>query len=101
MGFTFAFMNILESKRAQMLSLVEQWRNSGQSQKEFCQFQGIKLSTLAHWIRISKEARVSSGFVEVFPTGKAIQKIEVIYPNGVKVNASVDLALVSKLIHLY
>ncbi|SJN41865.1 hypothetical protein FM120_13375 [Sphingobacterium faecium PCAi_F2.5] len=50
---------------------------------------------------MSKEEKSPSGFIEVLPKNNAIQKIEVIYPNGVKVNAGVDLALVSKLIHLY
>ncbi|WP_257669768.1 IS66 family insertion sequence element accessory protein TnpA [Parapedobacter tibetensis] len=94
-------MSTLASKRAHMLSLVEQWRTSGQTQKAFCQFQGIRPGTLAYWVRISKEDHGPSGFVEVFPKNNPIQKIEVIYPNGVKVNAGTDLALVSRLIHLY
>ncbi|WP_400263117.1 IS66 family insertion sequence element accessory protein TnpA [Sphingobacterium sp. SG20118] len=84
-----------------MLSLVEKLRGSGQTLQEFCSFDGIKLHTLSYWIGVSKEEKVPSGFIEVLPTNDTIQKIEVIYPNGVKVNAGVDLNLVSKLIHLY
>ncbi|WGQ14512.1 IS66 family insertion sequence element accessory protein TnpA [Sphingobacterium faecium] len=94
-------MNTAQEKRSQMLSLVEKWRGSGQPQQEFCSFHGIKLHTLSYWIGVSKEEKSPSGFIEVLPKNNAIQKIEVIYPNGVKVNAGVDLALVSKLIHLY
>ena len=94
-------MNTAQEKRSHMLSLVEKWRGSGQTQQEFCSFHGIKLHTLSYWIGVSKEDKVPSGFIEVVPTNNTIQKIEVIYPNGVKVNAGVDLALVSKLIHLY
>jgi hypothetical protein len=94
-------MNTAQEKRSQMLSLVEKWRGSGQTQQEFCSFHGIKIHTLSYWIGVSKEKNGPSGFIEVLPTNSTIQKIEVIYPNGVKVNAVVNLALVSKLIHLY
>lgn len=94
-------MNTSEEKRKRMLSLVEQWRSSGQNQKEFCSFHGIKVCTLGYWINISKEENTSGDFVELLPKTSSIQKIEVIYPNGVKINAGTDLALVSKLIHLY
>jgi len=84
-----------------MLSLVSQWRNSGQTREEFCSFHGIKVSTLGYWINISKEEKGSSGFTEVLPKGSTVQKIEVIYPNGVKVNVGSDLNLIARLIHLY
>lgn len=94
-------MNIAQEKRIHMLSLVEKWRCSGQTQQEFCSFHGIKIHTLSYWIGVSKEEKSPSGFIEFVPTNTTIQNIEVTYPNGVKVNAGVDLALVSKLIHLY
>ena len=84
-----------------MLSLVEKWRGSDQTQQEFCSFHGIKIHTLSYWIGVSKEEKVPSGFIDVLPTNNTFHKIEVIYPNGVKVNAGVDLTLVSKLIYLY
>jgi len=84
-----------------MLSLVEKWRGSGQTQQEFCSFHGMMIHTLSYWIGVLKEEKSSSDFLEVVPTNNPIQKIEVIYPNGIEVNAGVDLALVSKLIHLY
>ena len=98
---TFVAMNTAQEKRIQMLSLVEKWRCSGQTQQDFCSFHGIKIYTLSYWIGVSKEENGASGFIEVLPKNNAIQKIEVIYPNGVKVNAGVELAQVSKLIHLY
>lgn len=35
-------MNTAQEKRSHMLSLVEKWRGSGQTQQEFCSFHGIK-----------------------------------------------------------
>ncbi|MGY4385728.1 hypothetical protein ACVWYN_002774 [Pedobacter sp. UYP24] len=94
-------MNIAEEKRSHMLSLVSQWRNSDQTQQEFCSFHGIKVGKLGYWINISKEEKGLSRFTEVLPKGNSVQKIEVIYPNGVKVNAGSDLHLIARLIHLY
>jgi len=94
-------MNIAEEKRSHMLSLVSQWRSSNQTQQEFCTFHGIKVSTLGYWINISKEEKGSPGFREVLPKDSSVEKIEVVYPNGVKVNAGSDLHLIARLIHLY
>ncbi|MGY0039355.1 IS66 family insertion sequence element accessory protein TnpA [Pedobacter sp. NJ-S-72] len=94
-------MNISEEKRSHMLSLVSQWRNSTQTQQEFCSFHGIKVGTFGYWISVSKEEKGLSGFREVLPKGITDQKIEITYPNGVKVHAGSDLNLIARLIHLY
>lgn len=91
----FCCINTEQEKRSHILSLVEKWRGSGQTQQEFCSFHGIKIHTLSYWIGVIKEDKSSSGFIEALPTNNTIQKIEVIYPNGVKINARVDMALVS------
>lgn len=98
---TFVAMNTAQEKRSHMLSLVAKWRSSGQAQHEFCTFHGIKIHMLSYWLGVSKEENGPSGFIEVLPTNNTMQKIEVIYPNGIKVNAGVDLTLVSIFIHLY
>ena len=93
-------MNLLESKREKMFSLVAQWRESGQTQKDFCFFQGIKVCTLGYWIKRSSE-QSQGGFTEIRPTMDQKRKIEVIYPNGVRICIDGDLSLVAKLIHIY
>ena len=89
-----------------MLALVEQWRDSGQSQKEFCSLQGIKFSTFCYWIRRSKEQHKGTGFKQILPSQVSsghidIRHIDIIYPNGVKVSTDGDLSLIAKLVHLY
>jgi len=37
-----------------MLSLVEEWRVSGLTQKVFCSLRGIKVSTLCYWVSRSQ-----------------------------------------------
>ena len=94
-------MNLLESKREKMLSLVAHWRESGQSQKDFCSFHGIKVCTLGYWIKKSSEQGEQGGFTEICSTMIESGKIEVIYPNGVRISTVGDLSLVAKLIHIY
>lgn len=85
-----------------MLQLVEMYEQSGQSQRAFCQEQGLKLSQFIYWIhKVRKEKQAMSGFVQVSPPEPVIQ-LEVIYPNGVKVRVPArDLQLLSRLLHLY
>lgn len=94
-------MNLLESKREKMLSLVAQWRESGQTQKDFCSFHGIKVCTLSYWVKRSSAQDEQSGFTEIPPTMTQTGKIEVIYPNGVRVSTDGDLSVIAQLIHIY
>lgn len=100
-GFIFACMSLPINKRERMLALMEQWRGSGQSRKEFCSLQGIKFSTFCYWIRRSKEQHKGTGFKQILPSQVSLGRIDIIYPNGVKVSADGDLSLIAKLIHLY
>lgn len=84
-----------------MLSLVAQWQASGQTQKDFCFSHGIKVCTLGYWIKRSSEQEKPDGFTEIRPSMDLAMKIEVIYPNGVRVSADGDLSLIAKLIHIY
>lgn len=76
-----------------MFSLVEQYRNSGQTRQDFCREHQLKLSTFAYWITRSNRAgrEQSGGFIAVdcFPnTDVKATAIEILYPNGVKLSAS-------------
>lgn len=85
-----------------MLALVEQWRQSGQSRKDFSLFHGIKSCTLGYWIKRSEEQDYEgSGFKEILPSSNSPQRVEIIYPNGIKVCTDGDLSLIARLIHIY
>lgn len=94
-------MNLAENKREKMFSLVSQWRESGATQKDFCLSHGIKVCTLGYWIKRSLEQGSQVGFTEIRPSIDPRRKIEVIYPNGVRVSTDGDLSLIAKLIHIY
>jgi predicted DNA-binding protein (UPF0251 family) len=88
-------------KVAEMRQAVQQWKESGLTQKVYCEKIGVKRTTFANWVARSKE-KASAGFISVKPQVKPIsESIEVIYPNGVrlKINAS-HIPVLSDLIRL-
>ncbi len=49
-----------------MLALVDQWLESGQSQKAFAGQQGIKLATFAYWVKKHKQQHQAlNGFARI------------------------------------
>lgn len=88
-------------KSQQMLSLVDQWRNSGLTQVEFCRLEGIKPATFMYWVAKSKrvDKPVQSGFTAVVADSSQVASLEVIFPNGVRLRADSNAAqLVADLI---
>jgi hypothetical protein len=73
----------LQDKRSQMITLVEQWRQSGLSQTGFAQVQNIKLSKLRYWIHKQRHGETDgSMFIEL--NGLPSSGISIRYPNGVE-----------------
>jgi hypothetical protein len=94
-------MDLLASKREKMFSLVAQWRESGQTRKDFCSCHGIKVCMLGYWIRRSSGHETQGEFTEIRPDVDQAEKIEVIYPNGVRISTVADLSLIAHLLHIY
>jgi len=73
----------LQDKRSMMLTLVEQWRQSGLSQAEFSRAQNVKLATLRYWIHKHRQGETTGlGFIQL--TGITSVGISIRYPNGVE-----------------
>ena len=90
-------------KVEEMFTLVEEWQSSGQTQKIFCQEQGIKPGTFAYWLRKKRQNGESTGgFLPVrVSRDLGTDPVEVIYPNGVRVRvAQADLEVISGLVRL-
>ena len=85
-----------------MRQLVEQWKESGLTQKVFCEKIGIKRTTFANWVKRSKE-KPGQGFAAITPPIKpASESIELIYPNGVRLKASItDIPALATLIRIF
>lgn len=45
----------MDEKTEQWKAVIEKWRESGQTQKEFCRDREIKLSTLHYWMKRVKK----------------------------------------------
>jgi hypothetical protein len=46
----------MEDKREHYARLIEEWKVSGEPQKEFCARKGVKLSTYAYWnVKLNRE----------------------------------------------
>lgn len=90
-------------QRIRMKAEVERWRQSGLSQRAFCQEIEMKVATFAYWVSRTKEAEKKKGFIPLGPgQGLSASEMEITYPNGVRVKvAASDLKILSQLIHLY
>jgi len=87
-------------REGEMLALIEQWSESGKSQKLFCQEQGITFTTFYYWLRRYRRRLDESGFLPVeINTGA---NIEIRYPDGVvlQLPASTRVAVIKQLLSL-
>jgi hypothetical protein len=95
-------------KREEMILLIEEFKISGQSQKDFSASKGMGFHKFNYWYRklnTERENANPSGFIRL-DTAKAesavFGQLELEYPNGVKLKiSSGDLSLVSHLVTLY
>jgi transposase-like protein len=79
-----------QDKTSRMLELIEQWLQSGQSQKEFARQQNVKLGTFAYWVKKYKQhhqpmngfARIELGDTQLAPR---LAKLEIALADGMVV----------------
>ncbi|HKK66251.1 MAG TPA: IS66 family insertion sequence element accessory protein TnpB [Clostridia bacterium] len=94
----------MTKKEKRMFSLVESWRESGKTRKQFCSEHYMKVSTFAYWVtRKNKAVPAAEGFlpVDLSAAGERKDQIEIHYPNGVRLSVPAgDVRLISTLIRL-
>lgn len=91
--------NTLHSEK--MLSLVEQWEQSGETKVQFAKGHEISLHTLNYWLyKRSKQVGGSEGFIKLTPVVSG--EISLRYPNGVELHipAKTSISTISQLISL-
>ncbi|WP_456234834.1 IS66 family insertion sequence element accessory protein TnpA [Soonwooa purpurea] len=91
----------MQEKRSAMLSMIADWQISGKSKKAYCSENGITEATFYYWLSRSKQNDKVCGSFITIDKAPIKRNIEIIYPNGVRVNVENDLALLSQLIRLY
>ncbi len=93
-----------ETKTKTMFALVDQWKASSVTQKQFCAEHDLKVGTFAYWVAKHKHAsggESAGGFIEVDVSGLAgSAPVHITYPSGVVVSCPANPALISQLIHL-
>ena len=77
-----------QEKKSMMLTLVDQWRQSGISQSAFARTQNITLFKLRYWIHKHQQTEQGSAFVQL--NGFSHQGISIRYPNGVELSLPVQ-----------
>ena len=76
------------TKAAAMFDLVEQWQQSGKSQKQFSEENRIKLWTLLYWVQKYRQSKVpDQGFASltISPESGVNPKIEIELTGGIVV----------------
>lgn len=84
-------MATLTEKQETMFSIIESWRDSGQSQQAFCKAQGIAYSGFHYWYkkyRKAHEPEARSGFVPVQLQGEVsgLPVAALVLPDGRRMN---------------
>jgi len=89
-----------EEKRKEMSMLVEEWRESGMTQKDFSREHNIKLSRLRYWIRKNREEMSPEGFLSFSLPGE--NTIRLLYPNGIELQmpAGTPVQVIRSLLNL-
>ena len=96
-----------QENRIKMFKLVEEWKQSGESQTYFCQSKNLYSHIFHYWLRRYKDQQgpTSSGFIPVtIPISDKANYggIEIHYPNGVRIllPKNSDLSMVRTFIKL-
>jgi len=104
----------MTKKEETMFSLVEVWRESGKTRKEFCNTHNMKVSTFAYWItRKNKTERDGNRQghdysppvflpIDVSGSDPRTTSVDIFYPNGVRLSVPMgEAALIRNLIRLW
>jgi len=91
-------------KEEEMEGLIEEYSNSGQSIKEYCQRKGIAPSKFFYWrkkLTLAMGRRGSFDGLDL-TSEERCSELEIIYPNGVRLKAGKqEVGLLQQLIRLY
>jgi predicted acetyltransferase len=68
-------------RQEEMLSLIEQWQESGQPQQTFCKERNLSYKTFYYWLRSYRRRVNESNFLPVEVSSGS--HIEIRYPGGV------------------
>lgn len=91
----------IQDNRTQRLAMIADWQQSGKSKRAYCKENGINQAVFYYWLERSNENKSKTGKFIAIEEETPKEEIELIYPNGVRLQVANNLALLSKLIKLY
>ncbi|HOX75597.1 MAG TPA: hypothetical protein PKX27_00525 [Bacteroidales bacterium] len=88
------------NRKEEMLSLIEQWQESGKPQQVFCQEHDLTYTTFYYWLRRYRRQMEESSFLPIEISSGA--HIEIRYPGGVilQLPAATRLSTLKQLLSL-
>lgn len=97
----------LQKNSHDMVSIIREWEQSGQSQKVFCQARNIAHSKFYYWLRKLRNQQApdnQADFIAVhIRQNKNAVDLDIQYPNGVilKLHSPVDLVMLKTLLQIF
>jgi transposase-like protein len=88
------------TRQTDMLSLIEQWQESGKTQQVFCQEHEITFSTFYYWLKRYRRGIEENSFLPVEISSGS--NIEIRYPDGIilQLPAAIKLSTLKQLLTL-
>ena len=88
------------NRQEEMLSLIEQWQESGKAQQVFCQEHDLTFSTFYYWLKRYRRGIDENSFLPVEISSGS--HIEIRYPGGIilQLPAATRLSTVKQLLSL-
>ena len=93
-------------RQEEMTHHIQTWKESGQSQKQYCLSKNLRFHTFYYWLKKERKQidSLSNGFIPIRVQGLAAHtdsNIEVQYPNGVRILVpSMDIQFIGRLVRL-
>ena len=88
------------NRQAEMLSLIEQWQDSGKTQQIFCQEHDLSYTTFYYWLRRYRRQVEESSFLPIEIS--SLSHIEIRYQGGIilQLPSATKLATLKQLLSL-
>ena len=88
-------------RQEEMVSLIEQWQESGKTQQSFCRERNLSYTTFYYWLKTYRRRVGESSFLPI-DISSGSSHIEIRYPGGVvlQLPAETRLATLKQLINL-
>lgn len=88
------------NKEEEMLTLIEQWQESGKTQQSFCRDHNLAFSKFYYWLKRYRRGMDYSTFLPVEISQSLNTNIEIRYPDGVilQLPSSIKLSVLKQLL---